>query len=320
VSQATYIAKRVSAALFTIFVAATLNFLIFHLAPGNAAQALSRVPGATPQLQHILEREFGLNESLVGQYGHYILSLGHGRLGVSYQNQLSVVSNLRSELSNTIPMVLAGTVFAVVIGIAVGVVAGARRSSAFDLVGISTSMVLYSLPAQWVGLVLIVIFGGILPTQGRQSFFLLHPSVMEHWLDVGRHMILPSLTFGLVLLGQFALIARSSMVEVLGEDYILTARAKGVPFWRIIRSHALPNALLPTVTLTALSLGAVVGGAILVEVVFSWPGIGQATYQAVTARDYPMLEGQFLTLSGAVVVCNLLADLLYFRLDPRVRR
>lgn len=317
--RVSYLLKRFGGAILIIFIAATLNFLIFHLAPGNAAQALSRVPGGSARLQHVLAREFGLNELLVDQYGHYLDNLVHGRLGVSYQNQQPVADNLRTELANTIPMVLAGTIFAAVIGITIGVIAGARRSSLTDVVSISTAMVLYSLPAQWVGLVLIIIFGRFLPTQGEQNPFLLHPSLMQHLLDVGRHMILPSLTFGLVLLGQFAIIARSSMVEALSEDYIVTARAKGLPFPRIVRKHALPNALLPTITLTALSLGSVVGGAILVEIVFSWPGIGEATYQAVTARDYPMLEGQFLVLAIAVVICNLVADLLYFRLDPRVR-
>jgi ABC-type dipeptide/oligopeptide/nickel transport system permease component len=314
-----YVAKRVAGAFLIVFIAATLNFVIFHLAPGSAAQALGRVPGGSPELQHILAREFGLDEPLINQYGRYLVNLAHGRLGVSYQNQRSVAWNLRNELGNTIPMVLAGTLFAAAIGISIGVVAGAKSQSLTDITSISLSMVLYSLPAQWIGLMLITFLGGILPTQGMHNPLALNPSLLQHLLDVGRHMILPSLTFGLVLLGQFAIVARSSMVEVLAEDYILTARAKGLSFWQIVRKHALPNAMLPTVTLVALSLGAVVGGAILVEIVFSWPGIGQATYEAVVARDYPMLEGQFLVLSISVVVCNLIADLLYFRLDPRVR-
>jgi ABC-type dipeptide/oligopeptide/nickel transport system permease component len=314
-----YVAKRLAGAFLIVFVAATINFAIFHLAPGTAAQALGRVPGGSADLQRVLAREFGLNEPLIDQYGHYIWNLAHGNLGVSYINQRSVASNLRTQLGNTVPMVLAGTLFAAVIGIGIGVIAGAKSQSFTDLACISSSMVLYSLPAQWVGLIFITLASGILPTQGKENQLLLSPSLIQHWLDVGQHMILPAFTFGLLLLGQFAIVARSSMVEVLSEDYILTARAKGLSFWQIILRHAVPNAMLPTVTLVALSLGAVVGGAILVEIVFSWPGVGQATYQAVTARDYPMLEGLFLILSISVVVCNLAADFLYFRLDPRVR-
>jgi peptide/nickel transport system permease protein len=136
--------------------------------------------------------------------------------------------------------------------------------------------------------------------------------------DVLKHMALPSLTLGLVLYGEYTLIARSAMLETLGEDYVLTARAKGLKPWAIVRRHALPNALLPIVTLVALSLGYIVAGAILIETVFSWPGIGRAVYDAVLQRDYPMLQGAFLLLTISVVVCNLLADLLYFKLDPRI--
>jgi peptide/nickel transport system permease protein len=148
--------------------------------------------------------------------------------------------------------------------------------------------------------------------------FLIGAGFWQRAADTGKHMVLPSLTVALTLYGGYALIVRSAMLETLGEDYVLTARAKGLAPWLVMRRHALRNAMLPTVTLMALSLGSIVGGFILVEVVFSWPGIGRATYEAVVQRDYPMLQGAFLLLTVSVVVFNLLADLLYFRLDPRV--
>jgi ABC-type dipeptide/oligopeptide/nickel transport system permease component len=151
-----------------------------------------------------------------------------------------------------------------------------------------------------------------------QDEFLVNPSWWTHVKDVLHHMTLPSLTLGLVLYGQYTLIVRSAMLETLGEDYILTARAKGLRPWTVVRKHALRNALLPITTLIALSLGYIVAGAILIETVFSWPGIGRAVYDAVLARDYPMLQGAFLLLTVAVVLCNLVADLLYFKLDPRI--
>jgi ABC-type dipeptide/oligopeptide/nickel transport system permease component len=148
--------------------------------------------------------------------------------------------------------------------------------------------------------------------------FLLNPGFWQHLKDLGSHILLPSLTLGLTLYGEYTLIVRSAMLETLGEDYILTARAKGLKPWTIVRKHALRNAMLPITTLVALSLGYIVAGAILIETVFSWPGIGRAVYEAVLERDYPMLQGAFLLLTIAVVLCNLAADLLYFKLDPRI--
>jgi ABC-type dipeptide/oligopeptide/nickel transport system permease component len=165
---------------------------------------------------------------------------------------------------------------------------------------------------------LLIFFAGHLPTAGMSDPFALGETGMAHLLDVGRHMILPVLTLVLTLYAENTLIVRSAMLETLGEDYILTARAKGVPRRRIIRAYALRNALLPTITLVALSLGSVVSGAILVQVIFSWPGIGQSLYQAVLARDYPMMQGGFLVITVTVIVLNLISDLLYARLDPRI--
>jgi peptide/nickel transport system permease protein len=165
---------------------------------------------------------------------------------------------------------------------------------------------------------LIIIFAGVLPTGGMTNEFLLNPGFWQHLKDLGSHILLPSLTLGLVLYGEYTLIVRSAMLETLGEDYILTARAKGLKPWTIVRRHALRNAMLPITTLVALSLGYIVAGAILIETVFSWPGIGRAVYEAVLERDYPMLQGAFLILTISVVLCNLIADLLYFKLDPRI--
>lgn len=314
-----YLLRRLGVAALTIFVALTFNFVLFRLAPGNAAQAMSHVPGGGLKLQHALEAEFGLNKSEWVQYLLYMKGVITGNLGVSFENRQPVTTNVIRDLGNTIPMVLTGTIFAILLGSVIGVVTAVRRGTATDHLGVSASMIMYALPVQWVGLMLVVLFGGLLPANGMENYFLVNPSFGQHLLDLGRHMILPAVTFGLTLFGQFTLIARSSMLETLGDDYILTARAKGLRRWAIVRRHALRNAMLPTVSLVALSLGYVVGGAILVEVVFSWPGVGLATYQAVAARDYPMLQGLFLVLAVAVVLGNLLADLLIVRLDPRVR-
>ena len=199
-------------------------------------------------------------------------------------------------------------------------IAAWRRGTFADWGGLLSALVFYSLPTQWLGLMLLILFSGVLPSSGISDPFIefTDPSTWEVILDRLEHMILPSLTLGLVLYGEYALIVRSSMLETLGEDYILTARAKGLANWSIVWRHAFRNALLPIVTLVALTLGYVVAGAILVEAVFSYPGIGLITYEAIFARDYPVLQGAFLILTLSVVVANYIADLLYFRLDPRI--
>jgi peptide/nickel transport system permease protein len=216
-------------------------------------------------------------------------------------------------------MVLTGTVIAVLLGILTGVIAAWWRGSWRGSSGTSLAIFFYAVPTQWLALVLLIWFSGALPSHGMRDPYLLDPSAGAQMVDVIRHMVLPAATLALTLYGEYALITRSAMLETLGEDYVLTARAKGLMPWRIVRDYALRNAMLPVSTLIALSLGYVVAGAILIETVFSWPGIGYAAYQAVVQRDYPMLQGTFLVLTVSVVAFNLLADLLYVRLDPRIR-
>jgi peptide/nickel transport system permease protein len=313
-----YVLKRVGFAIVTVFVAVTINFVLFRLAPGSAVTNLSRVPHATLQLRHALKVQFGLDKSKGEQYVIYLKQLIHGNLGISYENQQPVSTNLRIALINTLPMVTLGTIFSIIFGTLTGVIAAWRRGTPTEAATVSTALGFYSMPTQWLGLMLIIIFAGVLPTGGMTNEFLLNPGFWQHLKDLASHIVLPSLTLGLVLYGEYTLIVRSAMLETLGEDYILTARAKGLKPWTIVRSHALRNAMLPIITLVALSLGYIVAGAILIEIVFSWPGIGRAVYQAVLARDYPTLQGAFLLLTIAVVLCNLIADLLYFRLDPRI--
>ena len=315
---ADYVIKRALFALATVFVAITLNFLLFRALPGSAINDLSRVPHATAALRHALSREFGLDKSKWEQYLIYLRQLAHGNLGISFANQQPVSSNLRTALWNTIPMVTLGTVFAILFGILTGVLAAWRRGTAVDHGSTLTAIWFYSVPTQWLGLMLIVLLASRFPASGMTNAFMLDPTPWQHLKDVLSHMSLPALTVGLTLYGEYTLVVRSAMLETLGEDYVLTARAKGLSNRTIIRTHALRNAMLPTVTLIAISLGYIVAGQILVETVFTWPGIGFAVYQAVQQRDYPMLQGAFLALTLAVVIFNFAADLLYFRLDPRI--
>ena len=315
---ADYVVKRVVFALLTVFVAITINFALFRLAPGSAVTNLARVPHATPETRLAIKRQFGLDKSKFAQYWIYLGQLVRGNLGVSFANSQPVSKNLRTALINTIPMVLLGTIFAIVLGTLTGVIAAWRRGTKVEGASVTTALAFDSMPTHWLGLMLVILFAGTLPTGGMSDEFLLNPSFFTHLKDLAQHVALPSLTLGLVLYGEYTLIVRSAMLETLGEDYILTARAKGLRPRAILRRHALRNAMLPIATLVALSLGYIVAGAILVETVFSWPGVGRAVYDAVLQRDYPMLQGGFLLLTISVVFCNLVADLLYFKLDPRI--
>jgi ABC-type dipeptide/oligopeptide/nickel transport system permease component len=316
---ADYVIKRTVFALMTVFVAVTLNFIIFRAAPGDATTAL-RCRNCPIEFKEALRKELGLDKTKVQQYGIYLKELAHGDLGRSFASRQPVTDELAAPIKNTIPMVLLGELIAVFLGILTGVVAAWRRGTLLDSGSLGVALVFYSLPTQWLGLMLVILFAGTLPISGIGDPFIAFtdPSWWETLKDRLTHMILPSATLGIVLYGSYALIVRSAMLETLGEDYILTARAKGLRNWTIVWRHAFRNALLPVTTLMAISLGYVVAGAILVEAVFSYPGIGLETYDAVFAKDYPIVQGSFLLLTLSVVLANYVADLLYFKLDPRI--
>jgi ABC-type dipeptide/oligopeptide/nickel transport system permease component len=311
-----YLLKRVTFAIVTIFVVITLNFFMFRVLPGTAVTNLSKVPNASAQLRRELRIEFGLNLSVGTQYLDYLKELAHGNLGISFVNQQPVTSNLKTALLNTLPVVTIATVISLIIGIATGVLSAWRRGSKLDHLSTNAAIVLYALPTQWIALILLIALSRYLPTAGTTNPFQIGPvSFWSNLGDLSSHMTLPALT----LVGGNTLIVRSALLETLGEDYMLTARAKGIGKRRMMWSHALRNAMLPITTLIALSFGTIVAGAILMEVVFSWPGIGQALYLSVQQRDYPMMQGGFLVITVSVVLFNLLADLVYFKLDPRIK-
>ncbi|MCW2289910.1 ABC transporter permease [Leucobacter luti] len=313
-----YIWHRTVFALITVFVAISLNFVLFRVLPGSAVTRISRVPNASPELKEALEKQFGLDKSVWEQYLLYLKGLFTGNLGVSFNNRQPVAENLSHAFMNTLPLVLTGTIIALIIGILLGVLSAVRRGSIFDHTMTNISVLFYAFPTQFLGAMLLIAFAGVLPSAGMSDPFAAAAGPWDQFLDQARHLILPVATLVLTLYAENLLIMRSAVLETLGEDYILTARAKGLSRGRIIRSYAIRNAMLPTVTMIALALGTVVSGAILIEVIYSWPGIGRALYEAVLQRDYPMLQGGFLIITIIVVVCNYLADLSYAWIDPRV--
>lgn len=322
-----YLVKRLVFAVLTVFVAVTFNFLLVRVMPGDPTARLARVPNATEEARQAIVEQFGLDRSVPEQYVIYLRELAQGNFGVSFQDQEPVAGQLWEALLNTLPMVTLGTVVAIVLGLLTGLVAAWWRGAPGEKVTTIASMTFYSLPTQWLALMFIYIFAvglGWFPTGGMNDPYLNNPDFgiyapwYEQAIDTLQHMVLPSMTLGLVLFGEYTLLVRSSLLETMGEDFILTAKAKGLGSRAVLVRHAFRNALLPVVTLIALSFGFIAAGSILIESVFSWPGIGQLTYDAITARDYPMMQGAFLVITVSVVFFNLLADLLYFRLDPRI--
>ena len=321
-TRADFVLKRVFFAFVTIFVAITLNFILFRTLSGDAVSAL-RCRQCTPQFKAYERKELGLDQSKLKQYWLYLDHLAHGDMGRSLRTQEPVSTTLWEPLKNTMPMIALGTVFSIVFGIITGVMCAWRRGTGTDKAGLWGSLAFYSMPPQWLGLMIVLFVAGAvgLPTSGIKDptlGILGNPSTWTVVVDRLRHMVLPALTLGLVLYGEYTLIVRSAMLETLGEDYVLTARAKGLSNWKTVWTHGLRNAMLPVITLVALSLGFIIGGAITIEYVFSYPGIGLEIVEAIDQRDYPILQGAFLLLTLSVIFFNLVADLLYFKLDPRV--
>jgi peptide/nickel transport system permease protein len=323
--------RKVMWAIVTVAVVITFNFFLFRVLPGDPAKSGLKDPRLSPERVAALEERFGLDKpaflNLDGgdvfdsQYFRYIGSLANGDLGTSYAfRDQSVGSLISRALVNTLWLILPAQVLAILAGIVLGLVAAWKRGTKIDVGALSFSLFMWSLPTFFLGIILLFVGSRWLgfPTAGRVTIGAEHANVLETAVDIVTHLALPTLTFTLVLLDEYMLIMRSSVVEVFSEDYILTAKAKGLTTAQIIRDHALRNAMLPIVTLIALNLGFTVSGAIQVETVFSWPGLGALTVSAVNQRDFPVLQGAFLLLAVSVVVANLVAELVYMRLDPRV--
>ena len=230
-----------------------------------------------------------------------------------------MTATIWSRIGPTLLLVGLGTLFSTVIGIWIGIKGGWRRGSRFDTSTLYGSLALYSTPEGWLGMLLLLVLSGMLGWFPAGGFETGGETGVARFVDVLNHLFLPVLTLTLGYLGQYAIIMRSSMIDVTNEDYVTSARAKGVPEHMVRRSHVVPNAFLPTFTLIFLNFGFVLGGAIVVEAVFSWPGLGLLTYEAINQLDYPVIQGVFLLSSAAVIVFNLMADVTYSYLDPRVR-
>ena len=263
---------------------------------------------------------FGLDQPLLTQFFFYLRETVTGNLGISYQSRQAVWSEIVSAIPATVALVGISSILSAVIGTVLGIVAAWRRNTWKDHTITSGTMLFYSMPDFWLGMLLLVGFAVVIPIfpVGGITDPGSNETGLALLLDQLHHIFLPALTLTLAYLGEYALITRSSLLDVMGEDYLTVARAKGLRDKVVRRRHAVPNALLPVVTLAAINFGFVLSGAIAVEAVYSWPGLGKATADAIRGPDLPMLQGLFLLFSAAVIVFNLAADLMYAYLDPRV--
>jgi peptide/nickel transport system permease protein len=301
-----------------------LNFFLFRILPGDPARTLTRLQRSSPSTIEAVEKELGLDRPLPVQFFDYLGDTARGELGISYVFSRPVSEVIAGALWPTILLVGVATLGATVIGMLIGIWGGWRRGSAVDTTTLGFGLVTYAVPEFWLGMLLILLFSvalGWFPTSFMTTPGLVDASAGAQLVDTLEHLFLPALTLVLALLGEYALIMRSSVIEAMNEDYVTTARAKGMREALVLRKHVVPNALLPVVTLAALNIGFIVSGTITVETVFSWPGLGQLTFRAINGGpDYPLLQGLFLMFSAAVIFANLAADLLLGLLDPRIGR
>jgi peptide/nickel transport system permease protein len=300
---------------------ATLNFLLLHLAPGDAADIVAGQAGhATPEFVAQLRRDFGLDRPLYEQYLIYVARLVTFDLGYSFVYQRPVAELILERLPATLLLMIAAIALAIAFGVVLGVVAAKNRGRLVDNLISVGALVIYAMPVFWLGLMLIVFFSitlGALPSGGMTDVRAA-PTGLAYVADVARHAILPILTMALFYIAIYTRLMRASMLEVYALDFITTARAKGVPERRIAWSHAARNALLPVVTLAGLQFGHLLGGSVLVETVFGWPGLGRLVFDSLLQRDLNLLLGLLFVSSVVVVLANLAADLTYGVLDPRI--
>jgi dipeptide transport system permease protein len=327
--------KRIAMVIPTFIGVTLLTFALIHLIPGDPVVLIAGERGITPERHAILRAELGLDKPILVQYGRYVWGVLHGDLGKSIVTKQPVFKEFITLFPATVELSFFALIFAVVFGIPAGVIAGVKRGSVFDHSVMGLSLTGYSMPIFWWALLMILFFSVFLhwtPVSGRLSalfwidtdtgFMLIDALRSDEkgaLISALRHLILPSIVLGTIPLAVIARMTRSSMLEVLNEDYVRTARAKGLAPWRIIGIHALRNALIPVITVIGLQTGVLLAGAILTETIFAWPGVGKWIVESIRRRDYPSVQGGILMISSLIILVNLIVDMLYGVVNPRIR-
>ena len=319
--MASYILKRILQLLPVILVIICVNFIIVRLAPGDPIYYLIGDASVTPEFIEELRKQYGFDQPLYRQLLLYLAQVAQGDLGYSFVSRDSVSAIILSRMPATLLLLGAQFVLSIIFGIALGVISAYRRGSTTDHAVSLISLIGFAVPAFWLGQMLILVFAlwlDLFPSQGMRTLRF----DLTGWaavLDVLHHLVLPTVTLTIFNLALIARVTRASMVNVLRLEYVTYARSKGVPESSVVLVHALKNAILPVITVIGLNLRTLIAGAVLTETVFAWPGIGRLTFEAIFARDYPVLMGILIVIGVTVVVANILTDIAYSWLDPRVR-
>ena len=302
---------------------AIINFCLLHIAPGDIVTVLAGEAGSgNAEYLETLRRRYGLDQPLYVQLGLYLTKLVQFNLGFSFRHNMNVSALILERLPATLMLMLSTILLSLILGVFFGVTAAKNVNRPIDRIISSAVLLLYAMPLFWLGLMFIVLFSvklGVLPTGGLESI----PAPLTIWgrvFDIVRHLTLPTLTLSLYYMAIYARVMRASMLEVYGQDFVRTAKAKGLSDSKIAFKHVLRNALLPLVSMVGVQMGSLLGGSVIVETVFSWPGLGRAAFDAVFQRDFNLLMGILLLCSLLVIVANLIVDILYSVLDPRIER
>lgn len=330
-----FIFRRLSLVIPTFIGITLLTFTLIRLIPGDPIEVMAGEHGVSPERHAQLAAQLGLDQPLFVQYYHYVLGVLQGDLGNSLVTHEPVMNEFLTLFPATVELTICATIFAILIGLPAGIIAAVKRGTLFDHSVMTFSLTGYSMPIFWWALLLMLVFSvtlGWTPVSGRID--------VSYWIDnvtgfmiidailsgedgaltsALSHLILPSIVLGTIPMAVIARMTRSAMLEVLNEDYIRTARAKGIAPWRVIVIHALRNALIPVITVIGLQIGTLLSGAILTETVFAWPGIGKWLIESISRRDYPVVQGGILIVATIIIVVNLLVDIAYGIVNPRIR-
>ena len=330
-----FILRRLGTVIPTFLGITLLTFTLIHMIPGDPIEIMAGERGITPERHAMLSAELGLDQPIWKQYISYVTGIMQGDLGNSLVTKKPVLDEFFELFPATVELAMLAALFAIIVGLPAGIIAAVKRGSLFDHSVMGISLTGYSMPIFWWALLLMLVFSvnlGWTPVSGRIDVSLWIEHVTGFMLidtllsdEVGafqsalHHLILPAIVLGTIPLAVIARMTRSSMLEVLGEDYIRTARAKGLAPWRVIVIHALRNALIPVITVIGLQVGILLSGAILTETIFAWPGIGKWLIESIGRRDYPVVQGGILIIATLIILVNLLVDIVYGVVNPRIR-
>jgi peptide/nickel transport system permease protein len=330
-----FIIRKLAFSMLTLIAVLVFNFALFRIVPGDPVQMLES-PRMRPEARERIRHAFGLDKPIWldlqvarekgsvlavfdSQFFYYVMNLVRGEMGESFVQQQPVSEVIYNRLGPTILLVFSGQFLGIIFGTTIGLVAAWKKRSLVDAIAMFVGLTTFSLPPFWLGIIFLTLARGHLPMRGITTAGTIYANNWEKIYDIARHLVLPAGTLAILLFGAYMLVVRNTTLEVLAEDYILTAKAKGLSTIQVLRDHALKNASLPLVTIIAMDLGYALGGTIQIETIFSWPGLGRLMFDSIGQRDYPVLQGVFLMLAVGVIGANFLADLTYVLLDPRVK-